>query len=135
MTTYIYTLSDPRNGKVCYIGRSVTPHARLKAHISNDDNTAKARWIAELKTVGLLPIMAIIDSSDDKVIAREKEQHWMNKYVMDGCNLLNQTSAFNSNFMIKIPLPQFYKMRELLNAHQMNISELVCHLIDNAELP
>lgn len=92
-------------------------------------------WVEELAKNNLLPVMTIIDSVDDKALAREKEQHWINKYAMSGCHLLNEKEAFVSNFMVNIPLPQFYKMRDLLNAHQMNLSELVCHLIDNAELP
>jgi len=134
-TVYIYTLSDPRSGDVRYIGRAIAPQSRLKAHVNARYYNDKVKWINELKTDGLLPVMTIIDSVDDKVLAREKEQYWMNKYTMDGCELLNSTGAFMSNFMVNIPLPQFYKMRDLSNAHQMNLSELVCHLIDNAELP
>lgn len=119
-----------------YIGRTIAPQSRLKAHLNKHySRTAKEKWIDKLKAEGLLPVMTIIDSADDKVLGREKEQYWMNKYAMDGCELLNSTGAFMSNFMVNIPLPQFYKMRDLLNAHQMNLSELVCHLIDNAELP
>ncbi len=99
------------------------------------ERVAKVRWIAELIANGLLPVMTIIDSSDDKVLAREKEQYWMNKYASEGHDLLNQTGAFLSNYQFKIPLPQFKKLSALSDAHGMDFNELVCHLIDKAELP
>ena len=134
MTTYIYTLSDPRDSSVRYIGRTTAPETRFYAHKTNHDGTPKADWIRELRAEGFLPVMAIIDSSGDKVTAREKEQYWMNRYITDGCQLLNQTGAFNSNFLFKIPLSQFKKLSALANAHCMDFNEMICHLIDSAEL-
>lgn len=135
MTTYIYTLSDPRTNAVRYVGRTIAPEQRFYAHKMSYDGTPKANWILELKNEGVLPDMVIIDSADDKMDAQEKEQYWINCCRADGCNLLNQTSAFMSNFMFHIPLPLFGKLRSLCNAHRMEMNELVCHLIDNAELP
>lgn len=135
MTTYIYTLSDPRCGQVRYIGRTIAPESRLYAHKTGNDRTPKADWVSELMALGLHPVMEIIDSSEDKVTGREKEQYWMNHYKANGNELLNQTGAFNSNFLFKIPLPQFKKLSALADAHGMDFNEVVCHLINKAELP
>ena len=138
MTNYVYTLSDPRCGTVRYVGRSSNPTSRFKAHLKTyyySRTTAKEEWITELTAAGLVPTMTVIDSADDGVSIRQKEQYWINKYMSEGCDLLNQTGAFNSTFVVKIPLPQFHKMHNLLKARQMTIRELVCSLIDNVELP
>ena len=137
MTNYIYTLSDPRTDTVRYVGRSVNPESRFKAHLRveySNYRSQKEQWVAELSAVGLLPVMTIIDSSDDSVIIRQKEQYWINKYTAEGCNLLNKTGAFLSNYMFKIPLPLFYKLRDLAETHQMDFNQVVCKLIENAEV-
>lgn len=132
MTNYIYTLSDPRTNSVRYVGRTKEPKTRYTAHITQHNDTARSAWIAELKADGLQPIMQIIDSSDDKVTAREREQYWMNKFTDDGCELLNQTGAFIQHFMFHIPLPRFHKLRDLANSMGVSMNEVVCLLIDNA---
>ena len=50
-TTYIYTLSDPRNNLVRYVGKTSNPKMRLQNHMNRKHNerTHKRNWIESLK--------------------------------------------------------------------------------------
>jgi hypothetical protein len=64
--TYIYALIDPRDLEVRYIGKTIDPKNRLRAHIfpHNDtkDRNIKMIWTEELKALGLRPIMSMLCS-------------------------------------------------------------------------
>jgi excinuclease UvrABC nuclease subunit len=60
--TYIYTLSDPINNEVRYVGKSDNIEKRYKKHITEYRNrTHKEQWIKGLKDLGYFPILEIID--------------------------------------------------------------------------
>lgn len=57
----IYTLCDPRDSSVHYIGKTKrTIEIRLREHINDKKNTFKTRWIKELKLLNLIPEIKII---------------------------------------------------------------------------
>lgn len=68
-TVYIYALSDPRDGRVRYIGRTVNPLARrLREHLyaakrGKLKDTRKAAWFDELSHCGLRPDINLIKTS------------------------------------------------------------------------
>lgn len=95
-TVYIYTLSDPRDGRVRYVGAT---SQRLKKRLSNHKADAKSRnsapvhkWINSLLDEGLEPIMDIVDSGDTD-IWEAKEKYWIQRCKDTGCDLLNQTDG------------------------------------------
>ncbi|MEU1749034.1 hypothetical protein [Micromonospora arida] len=57
-TGTIYVLKDPRDLHVCYVGATTAPLAtRLNGHLTSPASDALRAWIAELKTVGLVPMV------------------------------------------------------------------------------
>ena len=63
-TTYIYVLFEEVNGsrKVKYVGRTVNPSTRLKAHITCPGTIDKVKWIGGLLNNDCYPKMGIIKS-------------------------------------------------------------------------
>ncbi len=64
---FVYTLHDPREPDVVrYVGWTTDPKRRLKAHVrdarSGRDVTRCGCWKKSLLTVGLLPVLTVIDS-------------------------------------------------------------------------
>lgn len=57
---YIYTLNDPRNNEVRYVGCTINPKSRYSLHLNEKrSNNRKDAWILELKDLNTLPIMVI----------------------------------------------------------------------------
>lgn len=104
---YIYTLTDPRDNSIRYVGRTIDPKARLWAHINNmqSEGKAKSTWISELRSNGMLPVMSIIDEANGKDDCVEKETLWIVSYLNNGCDLLNShmPKANNPNRLSKRP--------------------------------
>lgn len=92
--TYIYVLKDPISNEVRYVGKSNKPTERFYNHMNRhkDKNTHKRNWIEKLRKNGLKPKYEVID----KVLIeewQEKEKYYIEKYIKDGCNLLNCTNG------------------------------------------
>lgn len=76
----VYILADPRTKRIRYVGKSIDPDERHEQHIDDTSWTAKGRWIAELRSEGLEPVMVIVDDCpDDIVFQREKEWYMLGK--------------------------------------------------------
>jgi len=58
--TFIYTLTDPRDGLIRYVGKADNLKSRFQSHMKNE-NTRKCGWIKSLKKQGLKPIIEAID--------------------------------------------------------------------------
>lgn len=57
----IYSLSDPRNNAVRYIGQSNDPSRRIKQHLLHThNNSGLIAWIWELNRQGLTPKMEVL---------------------------------------------------------------------------
>lgn len=90
-TGYIYFLSDPRNGLVKYIGKTVhDPYKRYKDHISDKKNNKKSSWIKSLKNNGLLPAMDVLDEVPIEEI-NFWEMHYISLFKSWGFDLKNHT--------------------------------------------
>lgn len=86
---YIYTLSDPRDGLIKYVGRTKNMKERLKNHCNpaRYKNTYKFNWIKELRDLGLKPVIEEIDREhkDDYFL----EKYWAHQLKAWGFDLLN----------------------------------------------
>lgn len=60
---YIYGLHDPRTGELRYIGKSDNPRGRLTQHMQEARGTHRCNWVQSLKSVGLKPILTVIDAT------------------------------------------------------------------------
>lgn len=92
MTTYIYTLSDPRDGNIRYVGKTNSPKHRLSSHINGkglvNESGRKSDWVSELKIANLLPTMEIIEEVSDEDWS-QREKHWISTLKNQGYDLLN----------------------------------------------
>jgi hypothetical protein len=59
---YVYSLNDPRDGRVRYIGSTAQePAARLRRHIGHrHGNHPVVVWLRSLKAVGVRPTLQVI---------------------------------------------------------------------------
>lgn len=94
---HVYTLSDPRDKSVRYIGRTVDVEHRYYQHIATTrgDNPEKEAWILELRNLDLKPIMTVIETvnHEDRPPARKRERHWILFYQARGADLFNKRST------------------------------------------
>lgn len=95
--TRIYTLSDPRDGAVRYVGKTcMSLRKRLRDHIREADSgrwrSHSARWIRSLSALGLAPLMQQIDTAHGDAWV-EIETYHIAKYRADGASLTNITAG------------------------------------------
>lgn len=89
-TTKIYVLIDPRDNSIRYVGKTNNEKERYKNHLNSlrDKNTHKRNWINQLKSIGLKPIMKVIEEIEiDKW--KERESFYINHYKLLGFKLTN----------------------------------------------
>lgn len=95
MDWWIYALVDPRDGGIRYVGYSSDVTYRYKKHTTNlgrKDAAPVLIWVRELKTLGLMPGLSILEHStgDD---SEQREAYWISQYP----NLLNSNTPFKFN--------------------------------------
>lgn len=82
MNVYIYSLTDPRTGEVRYIGKTINLEIRLALHMCEKKNTHKNQWIAQLRLLGLKPLIQVVeiihDSNDQDW--QERERYWIEHF-------------------------------------------------------
>ncbi len=99
--TYIYTLSDPRNGHVRYVGKSDNPDLRMKMHFRDLNNTKKESWIKSLLKLNLSPVLDIVDEVpvSDWVFW---EMHYISLFKYFGFKLTNGTVGGDGGRVLNI---------------------------------
>ena len=101
MLISIYTLKDPRDGTIHYVGQTqVLPLVRLSQHVYDLARAAhrprityKEAWITELAFLGLLPEIEIVDYIDES-LANDREKAWIDDLRAKGeplCNKLGES--------------------------------------------
>ncbi len=94
---HVYALRDPRDHAVRYVGvtRS-TLRQRLIGHYSAPDwyDDGKTRWMNELKALGFRPTIEAVETITGQpyshALSLSKEAYWIEKFLGDGTDLLNQ---------------------------------------------
>lgn len=87
---YIYTITDPRDNKVFYVGVSVDVEARAKSHMNLTLYASCRSRIEEIVLSGLRPVFTIVHDKCENW--REVEQDFIKKYLDEGLLLLNKQS-------------------------------------------
>lgn len=92
--TFIYALSDPKNGEVKYIGKSNNPKKRYIVHFFRLNRVFQQKndWIDGLVKDGLKPTLDVLD----EVLMSEWafwEKHYISLYRSWGFKLLNVTDG------------------------------------------
>lgn len=106
MWHYIYVLRDPRDYRIRYVGRVCGElKNRMNLHLwerhdgwPGIDHSPKHYWIAELRRVGLTPIMQQVDCLEAQTTRptptlRALEQLWITHLLKLGYSLLNIVGA------------------------------------------
>ena len=89
----LYTLADPRTGKVRYGGQTLMPtKMRITDHVCQARyayrRDAKSKWIRSLLAVGLRPLMRVVAIVEAENIA-SVENGYIAILRARGCDLLN----------------------------------------------
>lgn len=95
-TTFIYSLTDPRNNEVFYVGQSFNPKRRLTEHIYHsktleywrNTHNAKEMRIQAILEANAKPILEILEETTG-LYADEREDHWAAFYRNQGHVLTN----------------------------------------------
>ena len=89
---YIYGLRDPRDGAIRYVGKSVCPEVRLQQHLEDTKNADKVAWLAELRVLGLVPEMTILETTTAQEW-KDAERWWIADGRDRGWPLVNKTKG------------------------------------------
>jgi hypothetical protein len=94
MEYFIYTLSDPIDKEIKYIGKTKNLKDRLQRHMNpcNLKQTwqSKTKWLKYLKNNNLKPIMELLDQGDENNID-DLEIYWISQFKSWGFKLKNET--------------------------------------------
>lgn len=73
---YVYALKDPRTRKARYIGVTNNPVQRLVAHVGSAGSKRRPKdlWILELKSLGLRPLIEVVETHWDYAVACDAEE-------------------------------------------------------------
>ncbi len=95
---YIYSLKDPRDYQIKYIGKTVDIDRRIKEHnqIHRNKKSKKNSWITHLIRNGMQPIMEVLEECEESRWV-EREKYWIRYYKELGFDLKNMTLGGESN--------------------------------------
>lgn len=93
----VYTLTDPRDNLVKYIGVTKRPKRRFYEHITNNENNLKSTWIKKLKSHNLLPIYEELDITDIDNFSYV-ERYWISQFKSWGFDLKNMTEGGEGSY-------------------------------------
>lgn len=96
MKQVIYSLSDPRDHKIRYVGYTKNLFQRIQYHYMQTPNKRGNRcstfeWLVELCDLGLLPEMKVVEEIAEDASWEDREKFWISYYVQLGEPLLNRT--------------------------------------------
>ena len=92
--SWIYTLTDPQTDEIRYVGHSINPTQRLKAHVAEarrNKSTRKNRWLRELAIRELNPILLFLESVPMVDIGK-RERYWIER-LREETRLTNDTDG------------------------------------------
>ena len=99
-TVIIYTLSDPRDGLIKYVGKTFRLERRFRDHLQDKSKTKKTSWIKNLKKDNLVPIIEELEVSDE-INCDNVEKYWIEQLTAWGFVLKNTTKGGDGSFGVK----------------------------------
>lgn len=85
----IYTLTDPRDGAIRYVGKTTKPLSeRLAGHLASPTNPAMRLWINMLSAQRMIPTITQVASVDETRLGVE-EDRLIRKHIKQGHRLFN----------------------------------------------
>lgn len=85
----IYALCCPVTGEVHYVGKSTRGMIRPFSHLSKSHSKLIKEWVADLKIIGHIPHIKVLELIGSNQNIDERERYWIEKYKTDGNDLLN----------------------------------------------
>lgn len=89
-TVFIYALKCPETGQIRYVGKSINPACRFRAHLCVNKKDHRTNWIKSLAKRGLKPALEIVDE-----VPESEWQQWEVAYIEffreQDCKLTNLT--------------------------------------------
>lgn len=102
---FIYSLVDPTNNEVRYVGQTGNPKRRYAGHLYNKRGLNKRLlWIASLKKQKLKPEMKILEEVTKTEKTLEREKRWIFHLTQQGSVLFQRESFLNPYLMKEIML-------------------------------
>lgn len=86
----IYTLTDPRDNQIKYVGKTNNIKRRMQEHLVESSTTKKNNWIKSLRKQNLKPIIEILDEETDDPFW---EIYWISQIKTWGFTLKNMTEG------------------------------------------
>lgn len=87
-TVKIYTLSDPRDAAIRYVGQAKDTEKRLSAHCHHPHTKSLSRWILSLDDEALYPLLNVVEICSAEV-STQREKYWIQRLLEEGHSLLN----------------------------------------------
>lgn len=88
-TGSIYTLTDPRDGTIRYVGKTTKPLSeRLAGHLASPTNPAMRLWISTLSAQRTIPNITLVTSATETNLGAEEERQ-IRKHIKQGHRLFN----------------------------------------------
>lgn len=125
----VYSLSDPRDNTVRYVGKSVNGLKRPRTHTYpsclRKDKTYKGNWIRGLVNDGFKPEIDVLEELDTPEETAEAEQFWIASLKFMGFRLTNLTDGGEGRVGYKMSKEQREKLRlaNLGNKHSLGKSQ------------
>lgn len=100
-TCFIYTITDPINNEIFYVGKTQNPEERFYCHSLNSLLTTLYYKIEEIKSAGGKLLFTIVEECKSDIY-REREKFWIKKLFSEGHPLLNAELNKKVSFEIKV---------------------------------
>lgn len=85
----IYTLTDPRDGTIRYVGKTTKKLSeRLAGHLASPTNPAMRLWINMLSAQRMIPMISLVSSAPEERLGAE-EDRLIRKHIKQGHRLFN----------------------------------------------
>lgn len=95
--TFIYLISDTKNAKIAYVGKSNHPRRRLTQHHSSACNGPLRKWLRDIRSCGYEPRFKILEKVPLDGFG-DRENYWMDHYRGLGYVLLNRVAGGGNSF-------------------------------------
>lgn len=97
MKIFIYSLIDPKDGSIKYVGKTNNIKKRTREHVRDEENNKKYAWIKSLKKINLQPEVFILEETNlDE--ANFWEIFWISQCKAWGFELKNMTNGGDGSY-------------------------------------